>query len=176
MMAYIMSTRNFYILWKDHLAENSMDWDTCKVVKNWDIANMKVTRNIILCISNAICVKISEFRTAKEMWKLLWTEYGTPGVMVSFSLFTSILDMCILSDQHPRKALDQLQMYFIELKDTKFELPIKTQIMLLLAKLSPNMEVVAQKVATDGIMESTTFESIQKLMILSYKQYTTWHG
>ena len=66
-------------------------------------------------------------------------------------------------------------MYFMELKDTKFELPTKTQIMLLLVKLPPNMEVVAQKVATDRIMDTTTFESIWKLAILSYEQHTTQH-
>ena len=47
-------------------------------------------------------------------------------------------------------------MYFMELKDAKFKLSIKIQIMLLLAKLPPNMEVVAQKVAANGIMNTTT--------------------
>ena len=51
-------------------------------------------------------------------------------------------------------------MYFMELKDAKFEFPTKTQIMLLLAKLPPNMEIVAQKVTTDGIMDITTLKSI----------------
>ena len=132
MMAYIISTGDSYILQKDHLTENFTDQDTCKVVEDWDIANAKVARNIILCVSDAIHVKISKLETAKEMWELFWTEYGTPGVMVAFSLFKSVFDLHISSDQHPGKVLDQLQMYFIELKDTKFELPIKTQIMLLL--------------------------------------------
>ena len=65
--------------------------------------------------------------------------------------------------------LDQLQMYFVELKDAKFELPTKTKVMLLLTKLPSNMEVVAQKVTTDRIIDTTT--SIQKLTILSYEQY-----
>ena len=64
-------------------------------------------------------------------------------------------------------------MYFMKLKDTKFELLTKTQIMLLLAKLPPNMEVVAQKIAANGITDITTFKSIWKLVILSYKQCTT---
>ena len=110
-MAYIMSIGNFYILWKDCPAKNSMDWNTCKAVEDWDIANMKVTRNIILCVFNAIHIKILELGTAKEMWKLLWTKYGTPGIMVAFLLFKSILDLRIPSDQHPRKVLDQLQIY-----------------------------------------------------------------
>ena len=80
--------------------------------------------------------------------------------MVAFLLFKSILDLCILSDQHPGEVLDQLQIYFMELKDAKFELPTKIQIMLLLMKLPPNMEVVAQKVATDRIMDTIIFESI----------------
>ena len=67
-------------------------------------------------------------------------------------------------------------MYFMELKDIKFKLLTKTQIMLLLMKLPPNMEIVAQKVATNGIMDSTTFKSIWKLAILFYEQHTTWHG
>ena len=151
MMAYIMSTRDSYIFWKDHLVENSMDWN---------ITNTKVARNIILHISNIIYIKILELETTKEMWEMLQTEYGTLGVTVAFSLFKSILDLHILSDQHPEKVLDQLQMYFVELKDAKFELPTKTQIMPLLAKLPSNMEAVAQKVATDGITNTTTFESI----------------
>ena len=97
-MAYIMSTRDSYILQKDHLVKNSMDQDTCKAIEDWDIANVKVTRNIILCISDTIHVKISELRTIKEMWELLWTKYDTPGVIVAFSLFTYILDLHIPSD------------------------------------------------------------------------------
>ena len=96
--------------------------------------------------------------------------------MIAFSLFKSIPDLCIPSDQHPGKVLNQLQMYFIELKNTKFKLPTKTQIMLHLVKLPPNMEVVAQKVATDGITDTTTFKSIQKLAILFYEQHTIWCG
>ena len=51
-------------------------------------------------------------------------------------------------------------MYFMELKDAKFKLPTKTQIMLLLMKLPPNIKVVAQKVATDGITDTIIFKSI----------------
>ena len=51
-MVYIMSTRDSYILQKDCPTENLMDWDTCKVVEDWNIVNAKVTRNIILCISS----------------------------------------------------------------------------------------------------------------------------
>ena len=109
------------------------------------------------------------------MWELLWTEYSTPGIAVAFSLFKSILNLYIPSNQHPEKVLDQLQMYFMKLKDTKFKLSTKIQIMLLFMKLSPNMEVIAQKVATDGIMDTTSLKSIQKLTILSYEQCTTWH-
>ena len=134
---------------------------------------MNIAGNIILQVSNTICIKILELRTAKEMWKLLWTEYGTPGVMVAFFLFKSALDLHILSNQHPGKVLDQLQMYFVELKDAKFKLLIKTQIMLLLVKLPPNMEVIAQKVATNKIIDTTTFKSIWKLTIFSYEQHTT---
>ena len=82
-----------YILQKDYLVENSMDQDTCKAVEDWDIVNTKVAGNIILHISNAIHVKILELGTTKEMWELLWTEYGTPGVAVAFLLFKSILDL-----------------------------------------------------------------------------------
>ena len=177
MMAYIMSTGNSYILQKDHPAENSMDQDICKAVEDWDIMNAKVTSDIILYISNTIHVKILEHGTAKEMWELLWTEYGTPSVVVVFSLFKFGLDLHNPSDQHSRKVLDQLQMYFVELNNARFQLPTKTQIMLLLTKLHPNMEVVAWKVTTNRIMDTTTFRSIQKLIILLfYKQCTIWHG
>ena len=70
-MAYIISTRDSYILQKDYPAENFMDWDTCKVVEDWDIMNAKVAGNIILCVSNIICIKISELRIAKKIWELL---------------------------------------------------------------------------------------------------------
>ena len=67
MMAYIMSTGDSYILWKDCPAKNLTDQDICKVVEDWDIVNTKVTGSIILHISNTICVKISELGIAKEM-------------------------------------------------------------------------------------------------------------
>ena len=46
MMAYIMSIRDSYILQKDRLAKNFMNQDICKVVEDWDIANMKIAGNI----------------------------------------------------------------------------------------------------------------------------------
>ena len=102
------------------------------MIEDWDIVNTKVVGNIILCISDTIHIKISELRTAKEMWELLQTEYSTLGITVAILLFKFILNLHILSNQHPGKVLDQLQMYFMKLKDAKFELPTKTQIMLLL--------------------------------------------
>ena len=127
----------YWILWigirtAALIVQVQQNWDTSKVVEDWDIMNMKVARNIILHISDTIHVKISELKTVKEMWELLRTECSIPGVMIAFLLFKSILDLCIPSDQHPRKAFDQPQMYFVELKE----------IMLLLMKLSPNMKVV----------------------------------
>ena len=107
MMVYIMSTRDSYILQKDCLTKNSMDQNTCKAIEDWDITNTKVAGNIILCVSNVIYIKISEL-TAKEIQKLLQTEYSIPSVMVVFSLFKSVLDLHIPSDQHPGKVLDQL--------------------------------------------------------------------
>ena len=145
-----------YVHWRflhsseDCLAKNSIDQDICKAVEDSDITDVKVTRNIILCVSNAIHIKILELEIAKEMWKLLWTGYSIPDIIVAFLLFKYVLDLCISSNQHPGKVLNQLQMYFMELKDAKFKLSTKTRIMLLLVKLPPKIEVVAQKVAIMG--------------------------
>ena len=76
---------------------------------------------------------------------------------------------------HPTPGLSKVQMLFSHIKEAGYEVPANIQGMLLLAKLSSSMDVIAQMIAqakdTAGKPVDSTVERIYKAAVLSWDQH-----
>ena len=75
---------------------------------------------------------------------LLKDSYGQPSVGSAHTELKKLLATTILMNSHPAPALQSITANFAYLKEAGFEISLPVQTMILVAKLPPSMEVVAQ--------------------------------
>ena len=80
--------------------------------------------------------------------------------------------MTIPAGSHPTPVITKMLSHFAYLKDAGFEFPINVQAMIILCKLPPTMEVVAQTLSQTLPSEIKTLKpnGIVKAATLSFKQ------
>ena len=99
---------------------------------------------ITLCCTAPIKIQVAEKTTAKQIWDLLKESYGQPSVGSAHTELKKLLATTIPSNSHPAPALRSIAANFAYLKEAGFEISLPVQTMILVAKLPPSMEVVAQ--------------------------------
>ena len=140
---------------------------------SWDEHNNKMLDNITLWVSPSIQTAISHLTMVKEVWDHLKENYSAPSIGNAYAELSWLLSMTIPAGLHPAPAITKMLSHFAYLKDAGFEFPANVQVMVILCKLPPTMEVVAQilsqtspsKIKTlkpDGIVKAATLSFEQK--------------
>ncbi|KIJ58255.1 hypothetical protein HYDPIDRAFT_34360 [Hydnomerulius pinastri MD-312] len=173
MEAYLMAQGQWYTI-VEMCPEPSTTPDSASNVSAWDTDNAAATGNIRLRLAPAVRVKASGATSASDLFSALKAEYGKPGITATYAEFKSLLDISIPSNSHPGPAMDKVQAHFARLKDAKFEISGKVQAMILMAKLPPTMEVIAQMMnqssRDDKELEKISISEIYRSAVLSWEQ------
>ena len=140
--------------------------------KDWDENTERVLGNITLCLASSIQVAISELTTVKEVWDHLKKNFGTPSIGSAYAELSQLLTTHIPAGSHPAPAIMKLLSHFMYLKDAGFEFPAPVQAMIILCKLPPTMEVVAQILSQTSLDEikNLKHDGIIKVATLSFEQ------
>ena len=144
----------------------------------WYEHNEKALGNITLRVSPLIQTAISHLTTVKEVWDHLKENYGTPSIGNTYAELSWLLLTTIPAGSHLAPAITKMLSHFTYLKDTGFEFPANVQAMVILCKLPPTMEVVAQILSQTSPSEIKTLkpDGIVKVATLSFKQKGASHG
>ena len=140
---------------------------------SWDKHNEKALSNITLRVSPSIQTTISHLPMVKEVWDHLKENYGAPSIGNAYTELIRLLSTMIPTGSHPAPTIMKMLSHFAYLKDVSFEFPANVQAMVILCKLPPTMEVVAQILSQtspseikmlklDGIVKVATFSFEQK--------------
>ena len=140
---------------------------------SWDENNEKALGNLTLCISPSIQTTIADLVTVKEVWDHLKENYGAPSIGSAYAELSRLLTTTIPAGSHPAPVITKMLSHFTYLKDAGFEFPANMQAMIILCKLPPTMEVVAQilsqtlpseikSLKPDGIVKAATLSFEQK--------------
>ena len=145
---------------------------------SWDKHNEKALSNITLWVSPSIQTAISHLTTVKEVWDHLKENYGAPSIGNTYAKLSQLLSTTILAGSHPAPAITKMLSHFTYLKDAGFEFPANVQVMVILCKLPPTMEVVAQILSQTSPSEIKTLkpDGIVKAATLSFEQKGASHG
>ncbi|KIM66675.1 hypothetical protein SCLCIDRAFT_54075, partial [Scleroderma citrinum Foug A] len=139
---------------------------------SWDEHNEKALGNITLRISPSIQTTIAALATVKEVWDHLKENYGAPSIGSAYAELSRLLTTTIPAGSHPAPAIMKMLSHFVYLKDAGFEFPANVQAMIILCKLPPTMEVVAQILSQTSPSEIKTLkpDGIVKAATLSFEQ------
>ena len=112
---------------------------------------------------------------AAELLKALDKEFATVRIAAAYALFKELLDLCIPDSSHPSPAFSKAETLFTQLKAAGYEFNEKCQAMMLLAKLPPSMDVVAQMFTqakdTSSKPKDPSIAEISKAAVLSWDQH-----
>ena len=139
---------------------------------SWDEHNEKALGNITLRVSPSIQTTISHLTTVKEVWDHLKENYSAPSIWNAYTELSWLLSTTIPASSHPTPAITKMLSHFAYLKDTGFEFPANMQVMIILCKLPPAMEVITQILSQTSPSEIKTLkpDGIIKVATLSFEQ------
>ena len=145
---------------------------------SWDEHNEKVLGNITLRVSPSIQTTIADLATVKEVWDHHKENYSAPSIGSAYAKLSRLLTTTIPAGLHPAPAITKMLSHFAYLKDAGFDFPANVQAMIILCKLPPTMEVVAQILSQTSPSEIKTLkpDGIVKAATLSFEQKGTSHG
>ena len=123
--------------------------ESAKATEEFEEKNSKAVGNIRLRLHHTIAYQFNDVEYAKTLWDELKKKFGQPGISSAFLKFKGAMNVTIPDKQDPSPALSKIMSHFIRLKEIGFEIPDNVQVMMLIAKAPPSMEVIVQAFCAD---------------------------
>jgi len=145
---------------------------------NWDDSTERALGNITLHLTPSIQVAVADLTMVKDVWDYLKKSFGAPSIGSAYAELSKLLSTTIPAGSHPALAITKMLSHFTYLKDTGFDFPAPVQTMIILCKLPPTMEVVAQILSQTSPDEIKNLkpEGIIKAATLSFEQKGATRG
>lgn len=118
--------------------------DELKAITDFKANDERARGFILLRVSAAIGYRVRKKGHAKAIWDYLKNKYGQSGITAVYSEFKKALSLPIPIDINPIDMLDEFQVHFHRLADEDCKFPNYLSAMILLAKLPPSMQHIAQ--------------------------------
>ena len=177
MKAYLQSTDHMWVMEiakPDPIDSKSTDAQVAHYI-GWTKANDSIIRSVNMHLSDALCQCFEGKALAVELLKAFDEEFSTVGIAAAYALFKELLDLCIPDLSHLSPAFSKAETLFVHLKAAGYEFKNKCQAMILLAKLLPSMDIVAQMFMqakdTSGKPKDPSVAEISKAAVLSWDQH-----
>jgi len=166
MQAYLRAQGQWFVYLTTQPADGHDDRN------NWDDSTERALSNITLCLAPSIQVAVADLTMVKEVWDYLKKSFGAPSIGSAYAELSKLLSTTIPAGSHPTLAITKMLSHFTYLKDAGFDFPAPVQTMIILCKLPPTMEVVAQILSQTSPDEIKNLkpEGIVKAATLSFEQ------
>ena len=139
-------------------------------IEEWEDLNSKAIGNIRLRLHHTIQYKFRDILDTGVLWVKLEKEYGNPGVIAIYMDFKAALDTKIPDNEDPSLAIDKILAHFGRLADNDVEIPKHLQTMIIMAKIPPSMETVAQMACQAESIDKLQVHRIRRSIMLAYEQ------
>jgi len=172
MQAYLWAQGQWFVYSTTQPADGHNDRN------NWDDSTKRALGNITLRLAPSMQVAVADLTMVKEVWDYLKKSFGAPSIGSAYTELSKLLSTTIPAGSHPAPAITKMLSHFTYLKDAGFDFPAPVQTMIILCKLPPTMEVVAQilsQTLPDEI-KNLKPEGIVKAATLSFEQKGATRG
>jgi hypothetical protein len=134
MKPYLMSQGVFHVI----SGKEDPDSDT------YDVHNEKAIGTLVLKMAPTLCQKWQSVEEAKDIWDGLKAQFSTPLLAVIYSEFKKLTDSQIPAGNHPAPSFAAINNHFALLREYNYPINERTQVMIVMAKLPPYMDVMTQ--------------------------------
>ena len=177
MKAYFQSTGHTWVMEitkTDPIDSKSTDAQVAHYIR-WSKANDSIVGSVNMHLSDTLRQHFESKALAAELLKALDEEFATVGITAAYVLFKELLDLHIPDLFHPSPAFSKAETLFMRLKAAGYEFNEKCQAMMLLAKLPPSMDIVAQMFTqakdTSSKPKDPSITEISKAAVLLWNQH-----
>ena len=140
-------------------------------INKWVENNTRAVGNICLRLHHTISFKFQEITWATQLWNELKDAYGQPGVAGVYMEFKAALDTVIPNNADPSLAIDKILAHFERMAEGKASVPSYVQAMVLLSKIPPSMESLAQLFCqSEDKVEAIDTPKIRRAILLAWEQ------
>jgi hypothetical protein len=160
MKPYLMSQGVFCVV----SGKEDVDLDT------YNAHNEKAIGTLVLKIAPTLCQKWQNIEEAKDIWKGLKNQFSTPSLTVVCGEFKKLMDTQIPISNHPAPSFAAINNHFALLWEYNYPINEQTQVMIVMAKLTPYMDVMTQ------LLNIKSIESTRDVKIDDMVMTTTGEG
>ena len=148
-----------------NIVENIDDINKC--IEN----NTRAVGNMRLRLHHTISFKFQNLTWAMELWNELREAYGQPGVAGVNMELKAALETTIPNNADPSLAIDKILAHFGRMAEGKASVPPYIQAMILLAKIPPSMESLAQLFCqSEEDVSKINTPKIRRAILLAWEQ------
>ena len=115
-----------------------------KDLEDWNEVAEKALGNIRLRLHHTIGYQYNDVEDPADLWDSLKVKYGAPGMSNAYIEFKGIMDTALQNNVDPSPALDKIMAHATRLKNMRFDIPNHVLAMIIVSKMPPSMETVAQ--------------------------------
>ena len=165
MTSFLMSQGQWRILQKEEpkpVAVTATSDGNEAAIEEWHETNGKAVGNIRLRLHHSIQYKFREHGDAGVLWNTLQEAYGQPGVVSIYLEFKAAFETIIPDNADPSLALDKIASHFGRLADSGVVLDEHFQCMIVMAKIPPSMEMLAQTMCQTDDFKKWKMETFRK--------------
>ena len=149
-----------------------------KDLEEWNEVAEKALGNICLRLHHTISYQYNDEEDPVDLWDTLKVKYGAPGMSNAYIEFKGIMDTTLQNNADPSPALDKIMAHAIRLKNMQFDIPNHVLAMVIVSKMPPSMEMVAQMTmiaSKEKDPVGSNPEKIIELMRVSWETTTRTH-
>jgi len=107
---------------------------------------------------------------AGTLWESLKDSYGSPGVLSIYAEFKQAIETKIPDNTDPYLAVDKFTAHFGRLAENGVIIEDHLQGMMLLSKLPPSMEAIAQLMCQESDIKKITILVIRRAILMGWEQ------
>ena len=140
-------------------------------INKWVENNTRAVGNMRLRLHHIISFKFQNLTWATKLWHALKDAYGQPGVAGVYMEFKAALETTIPNNADPSLAIDKILAHFGRMEEGKASVPSYIQAMILLAKIPPMMESLAQLFCqSEEEVSKIDTPKIRRAILLAWEQ------
>jgi len=140
-------------------------------LEEWEENNNKALGSINLHLHPSIAFQMKNGTSASWVWGDLESRYGKPGPAATYLELKKVLNTRIPDNADPLLSIDEMTQHLGRLSQMGFDIPKKIEVLILMAKLPPSMEAIAQELNTEeDDFKDLTIDSVRRMILLSWEQ------
>jgi hypothetical protein len=112
--------------------------------ETYDAHNEKAIGTLVLKMAPTLHQKWQNVEEAKDIWEGLKAQFATPSLAVVYGEFKKLMDVQIPAGNYPAPSFASINNHFALLWEYNYLIDERTQVMIVMAKLPPYMDVMTQ--------------------------------